>query len=57
MGPSATNMQKSKGGGVIFKAVHKQNAGLLNAWNDGMQLAEGEYLTFVDSDDWVDIDY
>ena len=48
---------KIKKGGVIFKAVHKQNAGLLNAWNDGMQLAEGEYLTFVDSDDWVDIDY
>lgn len=39
------------------KVFHKQNGGLVNAWTDGMKLAEGEYLAFVDSDDWVDTDF
>ena len=48
------SMSKDMGG---VKVVHKQNGGLLNAWNDGIEFATGEYLTFVDSDDWVDLDY
>lgn len=43
--------------GVTFRAIHKHNGGLANAWTDGMKLASGEYLTFVDSDDWVDTDF
>lgn len=39
------------------KVFHKQNGGLVNAWTDGMKLASGEYLAFVDSDDWVDTDF
>ena len=39
------------------KVYHKQNGGLVNAWTDGMKMASGEYLTFVDSDDWVDTDF
>ena len=38
-----------------IKVVHKQNAGLGLARNSGMQIAEAEYISFVDSDDYVDI--
>ena len=32
----------------------KENGGLGEARNYGMQFSEGEYIAFVDSDDWVD---
>ena len=34
----------------------ENNKGLGNARNTGIQLAKGNYITFVDSDDWVDLD-
>lgn len=37
-----------------FTIIHKQNAGLSAARNDGIRMAEGEWLTFVDSDDWLE---
>lgn len=38
-----------------IKVIHQENAGLGPARNSGMYTARGEYIGFVDSDDWVDV--
>lgn len=35
------------------KVVHKENGGLSEARNVGMKVASGEYIGFVDGDDWI----
>lgn len=37
-----------------IRVHHKTNGGLTSAWKCGVNLASGEYVGFVDSDDWID---
>ena len=39
-----------------IKVIHKPNGGLGFARNSGLEIATGEFVAFVDSDDYVDLD-
>lgn len=38
------------------RVIHKENGGQSSARNIGISISSGEYTTFVDSDDWLELD-
>lgn len=40
-----------------IKIINKENGGISSARNCAIPLAKGEYIGFVDSDDWIDLDF
>lgn len=40
-----------------IKVIHKTNGGLSDARNAGFQIATGDYISFVDSDDWIEPEF
>ena len=39
-----------------IRVIHQKNEGLPVAWNVGMENAKGEFIVFVDADDWLELD-
>lgn len=40
-----------------IKVIHKKNGGLVSARKEGLKIATGKYIGYVDGDDWVEPDY
>ena len=40
-----------------IRTIHQKNIGLSGARNTGTSYANGEYIAYIDSDDWVSSDY
>ena len=40
-----------------FFVIHKKNSGVSAARNDGIKMARGKYIHFMDADDFIDLDY
>lgn len=38
-----------------IQVIHKKNGGLTSAWMAGVEQSKGQYLVFVDSDDWIEL--
>lgn len=48
------DVYQQKDGRVIV--LHQSNLGVSRARNSGLEICQGEYVTFVDGDDWIDLD-
>ena len=47
---------KYKNSDTRIKVIHKENGGLSDARNTGIRVSRGDYITFIDSDDNVEVD-
>lgn len=52
--PQICDEWKEKDDRIIV--IHKGNGGLSDARNAGLDIANGDYIGFVDSDDWISLD-
>ena len=53
---SAELLDEIAGKDSRIKVVHKENGGVSSARNTGLEMAHGEYISFVDSDDTLEPD-
>lgn len=51
---SSTQICNEYGKDARVKVIHKNNGGIISARKAGLTVAEGEYIGFIDSDDWID---
>ncbi len=54
---SLSILQEYKAKYNSIKIISQKNQGLSSARNTGIEAACGDYIGFVDSDDWVDLDF
>lgn len=40
-----------------IRVLHKENGGVSSARNHGLKFAQGDYIAFIDSDDFIEVDY
>lgn len=40
----------------LIKVIHKDNGGLMSAWTTGVKASQGDYIGFIDSDDFASLD-
>ncbi|MCR5675866.1 MAG: glycosyltransferase, partial [Lachnospiraceae bacterium] len=56
-GPMCDRYAASGIGSAPVRVIHQENAGASAARNTGLKAAKGEWVAFVDPDDWLEPDY